>query len=430
MKTITSLPWSYKWFNKWFQILILMTFVSALLPDIAVAQTLSPEVMTDNYLATLGDEARAKSDNYFEGGYWLQLWNFILAMVIAWGLMRSGLSVKMRNWSENKVKSPWLSVPLYIAPYVLLTTLFTLPLTIYQSYFREQQYGLLNQSFGPWFAEQMISMAISVIMMMFLFTVIYAVIRRTKQWWWVWGTLITSSFMAFILMVAPVFISPLFNTYTPMEEGPLKVEILNMAKANGVPTDNVWVYDASKQTDKISANVSGLFGTMRISLNDNLLNRSTPEEIKAVMGHELGHYVLGHGPEMLVNFSLVLLLAMLFVQGGFAWVQQRWGQQWGVRDLADPAGLPVIFAVITVYFFLATPATNSIVRTGETEADSFAVNASQEPDGLATALLKLTEYRKADPGPWEEIVFFDHPGTRNRILSAMRYKAVYQSGEK
>jgi STE24 endopeptidase len=239
--------------------------------------------------------------------------------------------------------------------------------------------------------------------------------------------MVTSFFMMIILMIAPVFISPLFNNYTPMEEGPLKVEILKMAQANGVPTDNVWIVDAFKQSDRISANVSGLFGTTRISLNDNLLNRGTPEEIKAVMGHEIGHYVLGHGPEMLIEFSLVLLLAMLFIHGGFIWVQQRWGENWGVRDLADPAGLPVIFALLGVYFFLATPATNSIIRSNETEADSFAVNASQEPDGLATSLLKLTTYRKAEPGPWEEIIFFDHPSTRNRIMSAMRYKAVYQS---
>src|SRR3712207_1751726 len=157
-----------------------------------------------------------------------------------------------------------------------------------------------------------------------------------------------------------------------------------MARANGVPADDVLMFDASKQSKRISANVSGIFGTLRISLNDNLLNRSTPEEIQMVMAHELGHYVLNHIPKMLVSFSLVLLAGFAFIAWAFPRVLARWGAGWGVADIQYPAGLPLLMALLSVYFFLATPVMDTLIRTQEAEADLFGLNASRQPDGFAT----------------------------------------------
>jgi STE24 endopeptidase len=162
-----------------------------------------------------------------------------------------------------------------------------------------------------------------------------------------------------------------------------------------------------------------LFGTTRISLNDNLLNRTSAESIEAVMGHEMGHYALNHGPEMLVEFGALLVIGFIFIRWAFDRVNRP---AWGIRDISDIAGLPLLAALFSTYSFFIAPVTNSIIRTNEAEADIFALNASRQPDGFSEAILGLSEYRKMKPGYWEEVIFFDHPSGYNRIYMSMQWK--------
>jgi STE24 endopeptidase len=196
-----------------------------------------------------------------------------------------------------------------------------------------------------------------------------------------------------------------------------------MAKANNVPVEHIYVFDASKQSKKISANVSGLGPTIRISLNDNLLNRTTPDETASVMGHELGHYVLGHIWRSILAFTAIFLLVFYFAYRTVPAIIRRYGANWGVRDVADPAAIPVFFIVVAVGVFL-TPVTNTLIRVSESEADMFGLNAAREPDGFARTALALSEYRKIEPGPVEEFLFFDHPSGKTRIRMAMDWKAA------
>jgi len=233
------------------------------------------------------------------------------------------------------------------------------------------------------------------------------------------------AFLVVVLLIAPVFIAPLFNTYTELEDPALRTSILSLARANGIPAGHVYVYDASKQTTQVSANVSGLAGTLRISLNDNLLQRASPAGVRAVMGHEMGHYVLNHVYESLLFFGVVIVLGFAFVRWGFAWMVARRGARWGVQGIADLAGLPLFAAVLSVFFFLAAPFLRTFIRVNEAEADLFGLNAAGEPDGFAEAALLVSDYRKMAPGPVEEWIFFDHPSGRHRILMAMRWKAEH-----
>jgi STE24 endopeptidase len=175
----------------------------------------------------------------------------------------------------------------------------------------------------------------------------------------------------------------------------------------------------------VSANVAGLFGTTRIALNDNLLNRTSPAGVKAVMGHEMGHYVLNHIEKMIVFAALMLLLGFGFLRWSFDRAVARWGARWGVRGISDIAGLPLLAALFSVFFFVMTPVLNTSVRTSEAEADIFGLNAARQPDGFAETALMLSEYRKLHPGPIEEWVFFDHPSGYHRILMAMTWKAEH-----
>jgi STE24 endopeptidase len=198
-----------------------------------------------------------------------------------------------------------------------------------------------------------------------------------------------------------------------------------MARANGLSTNDVYVVDASRQSTRVSANVSGFLATERITLNDNLLRRCSLAEIEAAMAHEIGHYVLNHIYKDTVFFGILIVIGFAFLRGASTWAFGRWGSRWGVLGVEDVAALPLFALLLSTYFFVLTPLTNTYTRVEEYEADIFGLNASRQPDGEAEVDLKVGDYRKLDPGPIEEFIFFDHPSGRTRIYAAMRWKAEH-----
>jgi STE24 endopeptidase len=392
-------------------------------PVASSGEVFDPEAATEAYLARLSPEARAKSDAYFEGGYWLQLWNFLWGLGVAGLLLGTGLSARMRDTVERWTRFQFLRAVLYAIGYILLTTLLSFPLSLYEGFFREHKYGLATQTFGEWLGDQGKGLMLGLVFGSLTVAALYAVFRKAPRTWWIWGAAVMLALAMVGILIAPVFIAPIFNTYTELKDPALRGSILGMARANGIPAEHVYVFDASRQTNRVSANVSGLGETMRISLNDNLLNRTSPAGVRAVMGHEMGHYVLNHVYESIVFFGVVIVLGFAFVRWGFERMVARRGERWGVRGISDLAGLPLLMAVFSVYFFLLTPVLNTYIRVNEVEADIFGLNAAREPEGFAEVSLMLGEYRKLSPGPIEEWIFFDHPSGRNRILMAMEWKA-------
>jgi len=388
-------------------------------------QKFDPVKATNAYLNQVSGAARANSDSYFEGGYYLILVDALYAVAVSALLLWLRISAGMRNIAVGVTRSRFWQVPIYVLMYVALVAVLTFPLTVYEDFFREHAYGLSNQNFLQWFRDFGIGFALNLVGSAIILTVIFAVIRGAPRMWWIWGTLVMVAFMAVALMIAPVFIAPLFNTYTSLKDGPVKQEILSLARGNGIPATDVYEFDASKQSKRISANVSGLFGTTRISMTDNLIKRCTPAEIEAVLGHEMGHYVLNHAALLLTWFGLFFLVGFVFVNWGFHILVDIFGGNWDVRTIDDPAGLPVIMALVAVFIMLGTPIQNTITRTAEAQADIFGVNTARQPDGFATVTLKLSEYRKLDPSPWEEFIFYDHPSGHTRIWTAMRWKAAH-----
>jgi STE24 endopeptidase len=384
---------------------------------------LDPVAATEAYLATLTPEQRARSDAYFEGGYWLQLWGFLYGVVVAGLLLATRLSARMRDLAARITRNTTLQTAIYWVQYLLATTVLAFPLTVYQGFFREHRYGLATQTFGPWLGDQAKGLLIGAIFGGLALMAIYAAIRRAPRTWWLWGAGVSVLFAVIAIAVAPVFIEPMFNTYKPLEDDSIRGPILRLARANGVPATDVFVVDASKQTTRVSANVAGFLGTERIALNDNLLKRCSLAEIETVMAHEIGHYALNHVFKMLVQFGVLIVVGFAFLRWSFDRVSARWGSRWGITGISDVAGLPLLVLLLSVFFFVMTPVTNTMIRVQEVEADLFALNAARQPDAEAEVDLKLGEYRKLKPGPIEELIFFDHPSGYNRILMAMRWKA-------
>ena len=381
------------------------------------------ETATRAWLDTLQGPARAKSDAYFEGGYWLIAWGTLVSVLIDGLLLRFGLSVKFRNLGERLFKRPAGVTWITVLCYTVAGTILTLPWAIYTGFVREKQYDLMNQSFAGWLLDLTKGFGINLVIMPLLAMAVYAVIRRFPKNWWIMATGVIAAFLAFAMLIGPVFISPLFNKYTELPAGPIRDRIVAMAQAKNIPSEHIYLFDASKQTKRISANVSGIGPTIRISLNDNLLNRSTPQEIAGVMGHEMGHYVLNHVWWSLAFFSALTALAMFLVSRIAPALIARYGARWGgIRDLGDPASLPVLGILIAVFSLLTTPLTNTLIRVDESQADAFGLDVAQEPDGFASVAMKLSEYRKIEPGPVEEMLFFDHPSGATRVRMSMQWK--------
>jgi STE24 endopeptidase len=377
---------------------------------------------TDAWLATIPPDKKARSDSYFEGGYWLQLWDFLVSAAIMLLLLQTRLSAGMRDWAERVTKYRSLQTLLYFIPFFLTTALLQFPFTVYEGFFREHQYGLSNQTFGSWLRDQAVGLAVGLVLGAIAIMILFAIVRRLGAKWWAWGALASIVLLVIVVLIAPVYIAPLFNTYTKLNDPKIKDPILSMARANGIPASDVYEVDESRQSSRVSANVSGFGKTMRISLNDNLLKRCTPEEIATTMGHEMGHYVLNHIYKSILFFSLMFLAGFAFLNWSLHWSLARWGERWGVTGITDVAVLPLATLLLSIFFFVTTPIGNTWTRTEEYEADIFGLDAARQPDGEAAIDLKLGDYRKLDPSPIEEFLFYDHPSGRTRITAAMRWK--------
>jgi len=377
------------------------------------------------YLVKMPPSRRARSNSYFEGGYWLLLWDFLTTVVAMWLFLRFRWSARMRDLAERITRFRPLQTALYWIQFIVVTAVLTFPMTVYESYFREHKYDLLNQTFGPWNARPSRGLAVSVVLGAILVVPLFALVRRLEKSWWVWGAVLMIGFFAFVSLIAPVYIAPLFNKYKTLEDSRIKDPILSMARANGIPATNVYEFDASQQSNRVSANVSGFASTLRISLNDNLIKRCTLPEIETTMGHEMGHYVLNHAYKGLVMIGVVIVIGFAFLNWGINFALARWGEKWGVRGITDVAVLPLAVIVFSIYFLLMTPVTSTITRSMEFEADMYGLNAARQPDGEANVDMLLGEYRKLDPTPLEEFIFFDHPSGRTRITAAMRWKAEH-----
>jgi STE24 endopeptidase len=386
--------------------------------------TLDPVAATRAYLDELSGAKKAQSDAYFEGGYWLQLWGFLWGSAIYLLLLFTGLSSRMRALAE-RVHWRALQPAAYWLQFLAATTLLGLPLSVYQDWWRERQYGLSNLTLGGWLGEQGKGLLVSALLGGLAVMGFYAVLRRAGRTWWLWGALVSLAFSVIGSVIAPVAITPIFNSPTRLTDQRVVAPILSLARANGISTGEVWEIDASKQTTRVSANVSGLLGTERITLNDNLLNRSSQPEIEAVMAHEMGHYVLNHVYKGQLEVGVVILLGFWVVSGFFERLRDRFAARWGVTGIADPAGLPLVALLFGAFMFVMTPALNTLVRVAEQEADYYGLNAARQPDGFARVALELSSYRKLEPTPFEEAIFYDHPSGRTRIITAMRWKAEH-----
>ncbi|HVP39932.1 MAG TPA: M48 family metallopeptidase [Candidatus Saccharimonadales bacterium] len=393
----------------------------------AAARITDPVAATRAYLESVPADRRAKTRAYSRGGWALNavdfLWNTLLVLGV---LLLTGFSARMRDAAQRITRSRALQTALYWVQFLAVTTVLGAPLAWYAGYHREKAYGLLTQSFSGWMRDQLVMLVMSAVLGGLGLIVLYAILRRASRRWWLWGWLTSLVFLVVLLVIEPVFLAPVFNKFTPLPDSPLKQSLLTMAHQHGVPAHDVFVMDASRRTQRISAYVNGIFGTMRVVIFDTTIKRCTVDEVRSVVGHEMGHYVLKHMWHLVLVQATILLLAFLFVRWTFGWATRRWPRM-GISGVGDVAGLPLLLLLFAVFMTVTQPLQSADSRMVETQADSFGLDAARAPEAMATVFLKLGEYRDLDPTPLEEWLFYDHPCGRSRILHAMEWRAQHPS---
>jgi STE24 endopeptidase len=387
---------------------------------------LDPDAATAAYMATLSPAAHAKAIAYTQGGHWLLLWGWLISIAAAWIVLRSGVLVRVRGGVERKRPRPNLAVVCCVLVFLLLDWLIELPWSIYAAWWREGQYGLTKQPFGGWLGENVLSLAISAVVSVVIGLAVYALIRRAPRWWWAWSGGVIVVLLAVLLVLGPVLIEPLFNTYTPAPPGQTRDAVVALAKVSDVPSDKIFVYNGSKQSERYTANVSGLFGSARVAMSDTMFAQGADiAEVRGVVGHEMGHYARGHVFWSVLVLGMLSVIALWIVARLFPVVLGWTGQGARIAGIADPAGLPILMAIIATIGLLATPLTNTLTRLQESDADRFSLEHAHEPDGLSKALVKTIAYRASSPSWLEEAIFYDHPSVERRVHRAMVWKAQH-----
>lgn len=382
-----------------------------------------PAAETARYLATLPPEAHARATAYTQGGHWLILWGTLVSLAVVFLLLKSGVLARLRTRIEARKRRPWLTAFLVVLVAQAITALLTLPWSIYAGWWREKSYGLTSQPFAGWLGEWAISSAIGLIVGSVLLMLFYALLRKAPRTWWIWGAGLSAVTAALLVLASPILIEPIFNSYKPAPPGPVRDTVVEMAVANGISPDRIFVYDGSKQSNRYTANVSGLFGSARVAMSDTMFKAGADiAEVRGVVGHEMGHYARHHILWQLGLMIPLLVLAFFLVDRLFPVASKLLGAT-DVRGISDPAGYPVFTAILVVLGLVGTPIMNSLIRAAEVDADNYSLRVAREPDGLAKALVKTIEYRAANPGKLEEIIFYSHPSVSWRVRNAMDWKA-------
>lgn len=389
-----------------------------------MATATSPAAETARMIDSLGPEALAKAQDYTSGGHWLLFAGVAVSILIAWIMVRFRLLDRIAERMAGRSRG--LATFVVAAAFFLISAVLALPWTLYTDWHRQRAYDLSSQPLGDFLGQLALSEAISTVVGGLFLMGVYALIRRTGARWWLWSGGLTAVTMALFLLAGPSLIEPLFNDYKPVPPGEVRTALEQIADDVDIPKDRIFMYDGSRQSERFTANVSGIGPTARIAISDVALKEASLDEVRAVTGHEAGHYKLGHIWRYVVIFPLIAMALFYLLNRLFTPVARLLGSD---ARLDEPRGLPVFAVVGSLLGLLVTPVTNSLTRIGENEADQYSLETVNEPEALATALVKTAEYRYPRPGPLQEMVFYTHPSVEKRVLRAMEWKANHPATE-
>ncbi|MFC7273357.1 M48 family metallopeptidase [Paractinoplanes rhizophilus] len=303
---------------------------------------------------------------------------------------------------------------------VLVGEIVTLPFAAWRHVI-VVRYGISTQSWGPWTVDLLKSFAVGAVIGAVALLGFYTITHFAPRWWWAFGAAGAAALVVLLSFVLPVLVEPVFNKFTPMADGSLRVALLELAERDGVPVRDVLVADASRRTRAVNAYVSGLGPTRRIVVYDTMLTEATPDEVVSVVAHELGHakdndVLIG---TVLGAFGAAVAVIALFLLGS-------WGgllRLAGIDSIGAPGGIGLVLAVVTVAGLLAGPAQSFVSRRIEVRADAHALALTGDPATFEAMQRRLGTVNLADPDPpaWEYVISASHPSTVERMAAARAY---------
>jgi len=389
-----------------------------------MSQPMTPAAEAARMIDALGPEALAKAQAYTTGNHWLLFAAVGVSILIAWIMVRFRMLDRVAERLQGR---SWaLGTFLVGVAFFLISAVLELPFTIYADWQRQHAYDLSTQPLGDFLGQLALSEVLSGLLGGLFLLGVYSLIRKTGPRWWLWGGGFSALVTVLMLLSGPSLIMPLFNKYEPVPPGEVRTALEKIADDVGIPHDRIFMYDGSRQSERFTANVAGIGPTARIAIADVALKEASLAEVVAVTGHEAGHYKLGHVWRSAIILPLLAMLFFFLLNRLFAPTARLLGSD---ARLDEPRGLPVFAVVGSVLGLAITPVTNSLTRIGEVEADVYSLQTVNEPDALASALVKTAEYRYPRPSALQEMLFYTHPSVEKRVLRAMEWKAAHPKAE-
>lgn len=343
--------------------------------------------------------------------------------LLAW-LAFSGLASRVVNNLSARIQQAWLVRSIGIVLLTVTVALASLPFDLAR-YAVSMSYGIGRQPLGSWFGDQGVGLAVSSASAVFLGLLFYSLLRRRPKTWWRWVTAAGVPLSMVAVLLTPLYIE-LFNTFAPISDRATAARILELAGRAGVPADEVFEIDMSRQTRAANAFVTGIGPTATIALGDTLLENFTEQETLFVMAHEMGHYVRHHLWIGLSFAAVMTAIGAFLLQRILDRLVSRFGPRLGYTELADVASLPLILLVVGVLSFVGEPVSNYISRSIETDADRFAlqltVPADVSPEAAASTFERLGQLALSDPNPNPVVrfLFWSHPTLDERVAMVRR----------
>jgi Zn-dependent protease with chaperone function len=354
---------------------------------------------------------------YYRGG--IALWWIGLAVSIGVPalLLFSGFAARLRDLAQRLGRKWFFALALFVTFYIVVTWALELPLSYYAGYVRQHAYDLSNQTFGKWLGDSLKGLGIGIVASVLFLWIPYLLVEKSPRRWWLYTGLALIPFLVLGMLVAPIWIDPLFNDFGPMQDAELEAAILATAERAGIEGSRVFEVDKSVDTNAVNAYVTGFGGTKRIVLWDTILAKLDRDEVLFVMGHEMGHYVLRHVVWSLALSSVFVVFALYLIYRTAGWCVDRWGHRFGFRELHDLASLPLVLLLLAVYGFLLTPVALAFSRHLEHEADRFGLELMRDNHAAATAFVKLQTENLGNPrpGPLYKLWRSSHPPLGERI---------------
>jgi STE24 endopeptidase len=369
-------------------------------------------------------EPAAEALSYYHSGNVIWVAGNVWDLLIPSLLLFAGISARLRDWAVRRGRKWFFVIALYFVVFSVILFLVDLPLSYYQGFVRQHAYGLSNQTLGKWARDEVTGLLVGIVGGVLFLWVPYLLLRKSPRRWWLYTGLSAIPFIVLVSLVQPIWIDPLFNRFGPMKDKALEADILHLADRAGIGGSRVFEVAKSEDTNAVNAYVTGFGSTKRIVLWDTIVAKLNREQLLVVMGHEMGHYVLGHVWKLILSLSALIIVALYAVHRLSGWLIGRYRNRFGFSELSDVASLPLILVLFSLASLVVTPIALAAQRHFEHEADRFGLEITRDNYAAATAFVTLQQENLGmpRPGPLYKWWRANHPTLGERIDFSNDYR--------